>query len=86
MNMKQSTLFYFSFKPLKTISCHRHSFLGTMEETPRRRITLRSSSNEISTNQLHGKQGGVSGRGEALLRTAPPFFPAYPRIFYSKTT
>ncbi len=51
--MKQRTLFYFSFKPLKTILCHRHSFLGTVKETPRRRITVRSSVNEkISTNQL----------------------------------
>ncbi len=30
--LKQSTLFYFPFKPLKTISCHRHSFLGTVKE------------------------------------------------------
>jgi hypothetical protein len=45
-----------------------------MKETPRRRITVTSSLNEISTDHL--MMGLVAG-GEALLRPPPPLFTSF---------
>jgi hypothetical protein len=69
-----------------------------MKETTRRRITVTSSSNEISTDHAGGEKGGNEGEG-VTLSTPPPFysklhiimikddvngFPSIPDIFFMK--
>ncbi len=58
------------------------------EETPRTRITVTSSLNEISTDQLGNRVvlRGLGGNWEAVFRTPPPFCTTRLLVRYLKTT